>query len=153
MNIAQALKEKNRVAGQVAKLQQRLIQCNTRVKGVEPEFKADEILNELTIARNKLIDLRIRIQRANHGIVDKLVRLSEDKADLAFWQEFANIYTGPAERTVMTSVFDNGERNDVPEVHIHDIDTRAAIGRVDELQERINKHQDEIDAYNASTQV
>jgi hypothetical protein len=153
MNIAQALKTKNRLAGQVARLEQRLIQHNQHVKEVEPEFNIKEVMVELIAARTTLSEIRTAIQRANHDIMDKLVQLAEAKADLAFWQGFADHHSGPAEYAIMRRKMGENGYVDAPEVHVNEIDTKTATNNVDVLQERVNNLQDEIDAYNATTQV
>ena len=88
MNIAKSLKEKNRISGKISKLQKQVEQCNRYKAGKEPDFNSVDLLKELQIEWAHLIDLKTKIAKANNGIADKLIQLTEAKAELSFWNGF-----------------------------------------------------------------
>jgi hypothetical protein len=150
MNISQALKEKNRIAGRIVKLITQVKQYNQFREGKSQDFNSKELLKTLQEEWAYLISIKTKIAKANHGIADKLVQLAEAKAELIFWNSFNS---GSAEETFQESKYvdrqyvtidiNGGHHIPVMEVHSH-------MNRVQTLIENL---QDEIDNYNATTQI
>ena len=157
MSIARALKERKRIIGEMNTIRNRLnnnngVQLNVKVdeSGKYTLPTAEEISNHRKLdpkalmeqwyeLREKLIDLKVKLQAANNGIAKQLVELSELKNELAivdgqcYGSNSAELYTEK-----MVRVFD------------YVYDEAWHLAKVDELCKLINDLQDEIDEYNAT---
>lgn len=157
MSIARALKERKRIIGEMNTIRNRL---NTN-NGVQVNVKVDEsgkytlptaedinkhrkldpkvLMEQWYALREKLVDLKVKLQAANNGIAKQLVELSELKNELSivdgqcYGSNSAEFYT---ER--MVRVFD------------YVYDEAWHLAKADELRKQINDLQDEIDEYNAT---
>lgn len=153
MTIARGLKEKNRLAGRIADLQRKLVRYNRYEKGKEQDLDAKELMVALQDEWAYLINLKTRIAVANAGIAEKLVRLSEAKSELAFWSNFSN--AGPAESTDDFGVYDTNlcRTVTVPKTMISVFTSKYILEQVERVTKLVEMLQDEIDDYNAKTQV
>jgi hypothetical protein len=151
MNIAKALKVKNRIVGQMAHNANRLNTLNSievRTLSLPWEDYQKKILaireETFNVLIPKLIRLKTAIQKANAGISDKLVELQEAKGILSFWKGLPE-----KEGFFASNYSDNNELNE----------WKCAISPSEieqekkKVQDLINNLQDEIDAYNSVTKV
>ena len=157
MSIARALKERKRIIGEMNTIRNRLNANN----GVQVNVKVDEngkytlptaeeiskhrkldpkaLMEQWYALREKLVDLKVKLQAANNGIAKQLVELSELKNELSivdgqcYGSNSAEFYS---ER--MVRVFD------------YVYDEAWHLAKVEELRKLINDLQDEIDEYNAT---
>lgn len=150
MNIAQALKEKNRIAGRIAKLQRQVVQYNSYQvsESDQREFNSKELLVKLQKEKCALVSIKTRIANANSGIVDKLVKLAEGKAEMAFW----SCFTSGANRT-NKQVYNHAKSEYVDITFINTIPSKEVSENIDRVQGLIESLQDAIDNYNATTSV
>ena len=157
MSIARALKERKRIIGEMNTIRNRLNANN----GVQVNVKVDEsgkytlptaedinnhrkldpkvLMEQWYALREKLIDLKVKLQAANNGIAKQLVELSELKNELSIvdGQSYgSNSVEFYSEK--MARVFD------------FVYDEAWHLAKVDELRKQINDLQDEIDEYNAT---
>lgn len=160
MSIARALKERKRIIGEMNTVRQRInssnvVQFNVRADK-DGNFKLptkDEVaakrklcptklMDEWYGLRDRLIQLKVALHEANTGVVEKLVRLSELKSELAEVEGMSG-YDSAVEdvndtfKRVTDVVFDN----------------ECRLARIDELRGEINELQDSIDEYNATHYV
>lgn len=145
MKIAKALKIKNRLAGEVRRLEEIVRRENSRKVS---EFNKDKVaskLVELTDVRVELIQLKAKIQRKTAPIADKLIRLAELKGEIEFFQSLD---------TKEGTFAENQYSNPVREVEFKAYYNRDAIDDiVVDLQNQIAELQDEVDEYNATTDI
>jgi len=151
MNIATALKEKNRITGRISVLQAQVYKFNTYTKGVDQDFNSNDLLVKLQEEWAFLIDLKTKITKANVGITDKLVRLTESKAELSFWNSFRN--TGSSETKSNERKYIDGEWAYVEVATVNTINSKTVQENVDRVQKQIEDLQDEIDNYNGTTKI
>ena len=153
MNIARALKEKNRVAGRLAQLLNTIARDNNRM--YPKDRYEDEMLRirgletESQNLRKYLIDLKAAIQRATVPICHLLVEQAEFKARIA-WVS-ANIHSEPRENYVSSVV--DGKIVQVIETTKPYYSQTEKDTMLKELQTRIEDLQDMIDEHNATTTV
>lgn len=146
MKIAKALKVKNRLAGEVASLQEIFKRENSRRSDNPSKVDSEEVLKNLSEKRSDLIDLKGRISVASAKIAHKLVGLFELKLEKNF---LASLPTREGEEVTFVG------RDQEKLVHVW----QAYVNRekLDKLltkaQDQINSLQDEIDAYNGCTDV
>ncbi len=146
MTLAFALKQKNRLAGELSRKQEILRRENARrsdnVSTVDRKELWDSILN----TSNQLADLKGKITVANIGIYPKLERMSELKARIAF------IRTIPTtEGQEPSFVGANQEKL----IYLWDsfINQQRVDALIVEFQNEMNSLQDACDTYNAITQI
>jgi hypothetical protein len=150
INIAKALKEKNRITGRITKLQKQVVDNNRYKEGVDRDYNSNDLLKSLQEEWAHLIDLKTRIAKANVGIADKLIMLTEAKAELAFWNGFRS--GQPIEETTGSEYVD-GKYVTVTINHIHTIPSKEVDANVLRVQKQIEDLQDEIDTFNAITKI
>ena len=146
MSLARALKEKNRVAGRLATIRQRVRHLNSWEESIAPR-DGDVIAldNEATQLQNRLIAIKSAIAVANTKIAEKLVALSETKSEIEYVRSI------PTKTGVYNEVAYGGAQvaHNVTAV----ISNKAVIERAEALQVKVDQLQDEIDEFNALTQV
>jgi hypothetical protein len=152
MNIAFALKEKNRITGRIKKLQTQIENSNFYKSDQPPDLDSKVLLIKLQEEWAYLIDLKTKIAKANIGIADKLIRLAEAKAELTFWNHMTK-YSQKAETTSMRSYYIDGSSVQVPETIISTITSMEVLTNIDKVQSIIETLQDEIDVYNGTTKI
>ena len=146
MKLSQALKAKNRLAGELVRQQQILQRENARRSDSKSQVDCEKVWQEILRLSDELGQLKGRITKANVGIYPALERMAELKARIGFVQSLPKRndeevqYVGRTEEKVsyQWSSF---------------IDQEKADMLVASLQDQINDLQDEVDAYNATTEV
>ncbi len=150
MSIAKALKEKNRTTGRITKLQKQIVANNRYKQGVEQDYNSNDLLKSLQEEWAFLIDLKTRIAKANVGIADKLIMLTEAKAELAFWTSFRS---GQPIEELKESEYVDGKYVNVTVNYINTIPSKEVDANVTRVQKQIEDLQDDIDVYNGTTKI
>jgi hypothetical protein len=143
MNIVQALKKKNRLAGQVKTLQIKLLRDNS-FKADSPKDLGATYIEYLT-ATQELIALKAGIVRASAGIAEKLAVLAESKSMIEFYTSLASTLKEEDQRYVGGVVTSVKYSNYFDQAKIDEL--------VKQTQKVIEDTQDEIDSYNATTLI
>ena len=146
MNLAQALKQKNRLAGELVRQQQILQRENARRNDSVSQVDRDGVYQKILDFSDELGELKGKITQANVNIYPALERMSELKARIAFIQ-------GLQKREGEEVVFVGRDQEQVKYQWDSFINQEKCDETVAELQEQINDLQDEVDAYNATTEV
>lgn len=146
MNISKALKIKNRLVGEVNRLQELIRRENSRRNDNLSKIDPKSVFEELTQTRQKLINLRGAINEASSPLSTKLVELTENKA---FLNSVKSIPTREGEE--VTFVGTNREK--LVYTWTAYLNQEAIDKIVVDYQNKINNLQDEIDLFNASTSV
>lgn len=152
MNIAQALKEKNRAAGRVANLQNQLFRYNRYRSDQRPIEDPKVIWANLLKERAHLNQIKYQIQKANAGIAVELVYIAEAKAMLVFLTSNANT---AGLRGSTEQVYDRASGNYADSTYTieYGLDAADLREQVEHYQKMIEDLQDRIDNYNAVTQI
>jgi len=79
MKIAKALKLKNQLAGDVAKLKERLAQQNSRPAKQKFDYDNRQVLSELRAKIDELVRVKAAVAAANTPLYDQIFRLAELK--------------------------------------------------------------------------
>lgn len=144
VTIARALKEKNRVAGRLAKARQTVGAENSKEKRVPRKVDVASVRDEARALAERLIAIKAAIAVANEPIVGKIIELDEVKSAIS-WLNGLNVREGVFEEANYGGSVVN--------------EFEAAIGKddvikqVDALQRRADDLQDALDEFNASTKV
>ena len=146
ISLSKALKTKNRIAGELNKLQQIFSRENSRKEGSTSGIDRELLAQKLEVKREKLIEIKTRIAEANGGIAGVLVRMGELKAKIAFMQTINTTDGKSMER--------RGFREEPAEVEFdaflkqEDVDNFTS-----EITKEIDTLQDQADTYNATTKI
>ena len=159
MNIAKALKQKNRLVGEINR-------CWTTIKGRntlsfetdlddKDALKAiglrndelDTVFADLDKNQSELISLKSRIQEASLPIVPKLVRLAEAKSQIKQWE---SLNVSPLLKSSKASRYNIEEKT----VNVSNyVEYSAVEATLKDLRDLVNTLQDEIDDFNGRTTV
>lgn len=145
MNIAQALKAKNRLAGELARKQAILNRENCRRSDSTSKIDRNSLMAEICDLSEKLANLKAKIAIANVGIYPKLELMSELKSRIAY---ISNLPIREGEETIY------GHNNEKTTYTWNSYVNHEAVDNlIADLQISVNNIQDEIDVYNATTQI
>ena len=144
VSIARALKEKNRVAGRLAKARELIGKENSMEAKIPRSVDVAAVLALAKALEANLIAIKAAIAEANAPIIAKIIELDEVKSEIAFFNgldakegvyEESN-YSGRVLR----------EFNAV-------ISKSSILSEISALQKRADALQDELDEFNASSKV
>ncbi len=145
MNLSQALKQKNRMAGELVRLNQIFHRENSRRNDNPSKVDCQEVWEKIVKLSDELGELKAKIAAANVPIYSKIERMAELKSRISFLQSLpkregqeSSFLGGDKVQTYNWSSFLNQEICDL---------------KVSEIQDAINNLQDEIDSFNHSTQI
>lgn len=148
MNIHSALKQKSRLAGEINKLESRILQVNRWTSEQKAGGDALGLLAKLNDKRREIATLKAKIQHANVNIIDKLILLAETKAKLTFLRSLEN-YTYETAEVIVPPRWEKQ-----PETKSFCALTKGEVLElIDVAQKEVDSIQDEIDSYNAKTQI
>ena len=144
MNVSKSLKVKNRLTGELAKLQEVAYRENSRRNDNLSKVDVAGVFAEIASTRNKLVNLKAAIVQASAPIAESLARLTELKGHIN-WLSGLRVREGEEKvsygdqvETYTWTAYLNRERLD------------EQIGLTQMATEAL---QDEIDEFNAKTQV
>ena len=146
VSLARALKEKNRVAGRLAKSRALVNEENSKIVGATRDIDVKAVYESSLALRDRLIAIKAAIAIANGPIVSKIIELDEVRSEIAFLNKL-NVSDGKVVKPNDLLYSDRG-----PEVSavIRRSDVIAEVAR---LQKRAEELQDELDEFNASAKV
>lgn len=143
MSLSKALKTKNRIAGELNRLQQIFNRENSRKEGSTSKVDRKALLDQIWKKRSALVAVKTMIAEANVGIAGALVAMGELKAESAFLQS-VNVMDGKCQDS-------RGFRETSAEV-VYDafLKQEDVDARVAEITRTIDSLQDRADTYNAT---
>jgi len=145
MKLSKALKEKNRLAGEVNRLKTLIARENSRSITSKSTVDVGSLWTDMLQTTCGLIKIKTAIFKANTGIYDKIVRMAELKGRAAW----------------IVGISTDDEKHEQPNYGASTIVTenkahfnREAVDKIaKELQDDIAKLQDDIDEYNATVTI
>jgi len=146
ITLAKALKLRKALAGRVALVENKIRVSNSYLAGTE-SFNSVKALKLQVELKNSLLELKDKIRSANDKIYQKIDELQECKATITFLRSI------PTRNGKVADPFSyNGEgiaeREYVAQITQHELD-----GMVNQHEMRIQELQDEIDEFNAKSQL
>lgn len=144
VNLARALKEKNRVAGKLAQARALVRQENSKDVKLPRGIDVKAVYDEAQVLEARLIAIKTAIAVANAPIVSKIIELDEVKSEISYLNGLdvkegvfeESSYGGKIVREITAVI----RRQDV-------------LDEVARLQKRAEGLQDELDEFNASVKV
>jgi len=144
ISLSQALKLKNRIAGQLVKAQEIFSRENSRRSDNPSQVDRKEALEKIFKLSDLLGDLKSRIATANVPIYSDIERLNETKSLITYIIGL-NKTEGP---DIVGTVYNQPPKEYTWDAHLNQ---QSADNLIEKLQQKINAHQDKIDAFNATT--
>lgn len=144
MKLAKALKQKNKLGAKLRVLQSRIQQNNSWQEGANHPYDAAEVYSEYHKVQNELVKLKVAINKANLPITEKIIRMAELKSEVGIFSYI----------TTTKGTYESGRGEDkrvIIQNATYDETTKDAM--VEGIQEEIEKLQEEIDQFNAVTDV
>lgn len=141
MNIHKALRKKNEIVGQIAKLDSR-VYSNRWVKDNEPAYDSRQVLEEREKLIDELVTLKSKISVASQSIFSKILLMEELKGLIKVLQSM------PCEK----GREHNGYSALVVEYEVK-ITQKERDELVAKLEAGIRGMQEDIDAFNAKTEI
>lgn len=145
MNIAKALKVKNRLIGKIAKQKEVIHKENSRRNDNTSTVNVLTEYNECVKSINELIDLKTKLSIASIPVFGKIVQLQELKV-------LINFLKGLPTRDGVEKVA-YGSSHVENYVWVADINSMTRDEEIKKIENIINILQDEIDEFNAITSV
>lgn len=143
MTLAQALKEKNRLTGELSKCWSMVARENSKREDSARVVDVEDTYGKTQLYRDKLIELKTKIGLANGGNLERIYRLEECKNELKRLNEV---------HTDDTSDFQPIGNSSYKEFKRTVVITAAQIYEMKQrIQQQCNEIQDELDEYNAAT--
>ena len=143
ITLAQALKEKNRIVGEISKLWALVNRENSCWEIHKRSISVIETMKTINCYTEKLIELKTKIGKANEGNLQNMYALDEYKSQIS---KLENLDTSEDIRY-------RGSKDDIMEVRSAEITAADVIEQVKQLQLKCNQLQDAIDAYNATHKI
>ncbi len=145
MSLAQALKEKNRLAGELARNWMMIARENSKREDSPRVIDVAETYRKVQLYKEKLTELKTKIGLANAGNLERIYRLEECKNELNRLNAIG---------TDETSDFQAISDSNYKEFKRTVVFTAAQIYEMREkIQQECNDIQDELDSYNANTKI
>lgn len=141
VTISRALKEKNRWAGKLKELRDKIRENNSHEQGQIQSVDVAKAIEAAEEAEEMLIAVKTAIATANTPIVGKIVELEEVKGKIAFYRDLQT----------KEGVFRTFK--EITETYVVTISGSKKNEILDELQKRANNLQDELDDFNSSHRV
>lgn len=142
MTIAQALKEKNKLAFKIKVNWFKIKSKNSLIKGAHRPYDIHELKDQTLVLVDELIDLKTKIHQASAPVRDKIFRLSELKAVLS---------------TLGGIPTNEGITKDKYENEFTEMDASIKTIELDEMMEQyrdeIDDLQDHLDNFNYTTMI
>lgn len=144
MKLAKALKEKNKKVKNLNRLLTRIRENNSYKDSKKPTYDVTALMKEFREAQDDLIAFKTAISLTNAPIQEKIYRLAETKSFLNHINMIPTI-EGP------TSEYSRGELVEVNYIAVINELEKDKI--IKESEDEIEKLQDEIDYFNATTDL
>ena len=143
ITLAQALKEKNRLIGEISRLWGLIQRQNSCWENRTRSINVRATMETIHYYTQKLIELKTKIGKANSGNLENIYALEEYKSQLS---KFNGIDTETSEQYL-------GLNNSIKIVKNCIISESEVLEQQKILQLKCNQLQDAIDAYNATHKI
>lgn len=144
VTVARALKEKNRVAGRLAKALNLVSRENSQDSNVPRGVDVEATYAQAKELRKRLVETKTAIALANQPIVGKIIELEEIKSEISYLNGL-----DVKEGVFVSNSYNSTVTNEFSAV----IKKQQVLEEVERLQSRADRLQDELDEFNALTKV
>jgi hypothetical protein len=153
MKLAKALKVKNRLVGELNQLKVELQRENSRRNDNPSKVDCKSLYAEIEAKRDSLIALKAAICSANAGSPNKDAGIYQKIDKMSELKSFINFLAGLPKREGEELTLIGANREKLTYQWTAFINQERADALTKELQLEVNKLQDDVDEYNAVTEV
>jgi hypothetical protein len=168
VSLARALKEKNRLGGELRRVLNEIITENVHLRGTTRHVDVHAFYERSKRLRQLIIQIKTVIALANRPIVSKIIELAEVKSEISFMGSFeSGRQLRPSRRSSSYESIDIEDIDDYMDqlteetvendgekkIYTVFLNKKKVWETVTELQKRANALQDELDEFNATTKV
>lgn len=146
MKLSQALKQKTRLAGELSRLQNIFCRENSRRSDNNSQVDRGEVWNKIISTSDELGKLKGAISQANVPIYPKLERMAELKSRISYIENLPK-------REDTEILFVGRDQEKVVYTWNSHINQQVSDALTSEIQKQINILQDDVDNFNATTEV
>ena len=146
MKLNKALKVKNRLIGELNRTRQLIRTENSRISDSVSKFDLSELQGNLIKLENKFIDLKTKIAEATAPISRQLTKLTFLKDNINFYN------TIPTRKGVEKVAYGNSSTIEEYTWTAY-FDKESIEAFVSDFQKEIDELQDEVDEFNAKTDI
>lgn len=146
MNIAQALKEKNRLIGELNRAKEILRRENPRRNDSQSKVDREAVWNKIKSLTNAVVEIKTKISVANTGIYDKIALLAEMKSRISDLESMPK-------REGDEILFIGRDQEKMTYQWESYLNTQRIDEEIEATQKLCDRLQDDIDAYNATKQI
>lgn len=152
MSLARALKEKERIVRRLTKARVLFAECNSHSPDVKPRADAKESYEEVMALQRRYLAVKKAIADANTGISAQLTEMLIVRAEIEFYKR---LNCQEEELKVERTRQADGEYTERTVRIVYNTYIKEAERRriVEELEDRLDDLQDEVDAFNATHTV
>ena len=145
ISLAQALKEKNRIAGELAEAWRLIAMENSMREDRRRVTDLEELYKTIQLYTDKLIELKTKIGLANAGNLENIYHMEECKHELSKIEQIDTDESSDFQK-ISDSEFKEYKRTVV-------FNSSIIWDWKQKLQQECNRLQDEMDTYNATTKI
>ena len=150
MNIAQGLKEKNRIAGRIAELEKKIVKSNKHQSNRPPVDDVGILFNRLLEEKANLVRIKQQLAVANASISAELADLAETKGVIKFLE---SLQAGVSGYPVQVHDYALNRIVDSEYTIEYVLDQKNVDNLILTYRSLAEKLQDTIDNYNALTTI
>jgi hypothetical protein len=137
--------QKHKKVKDLKALQAKIHRSNVYMEGNTPAYDINKLLETYVKDKEDLVKLKVAINKANVAIYEKIVRLAEAKDSLSMLESLS---TNSQKETVS---FNYGTEKEIKQISV--ITTVENDNTIKGIQDEIESLQDDIDHYNATTEL
>lgn len=142
MKLHAALKKKNQIVNKMNTVKARMLHNNSYLEGAKPTYDSRELYQEYLSLQQQLIELKTAIELCNAPILMDILHLGELKS-MAQNLKSMDVKSGPV----------SSYKSEEPIMYQCNITELERDKMVEQIEETIQKIQDHIDHFNATTEV
>jgi hypothetical protein len=146
ITLAQALKQRKRLAQRIGQIDQRIGKNNSVPQGNVRDASPRELLAERARLVDQLVAVKMAVLRGNDGIQEKVLRIAEIKGEITLLN---GLDTKHGQQDSPAVVWRQGP----PVVYDAELKQPEVDERVRALEAQIDAIQEEIDRYNYTTRI
>lgn len=144
MTVARALKEKSRIITKLSEIRSMISRYNSVDLGTRRPVLVKDCLEKAGVLEENLMRIKVALHEANLGIARQLAELMLVRGQISFYEGLDT-----SEFRMVT------DRDDMETKVTRDVvvDKTESLAKVEELKNRFDSIQDEVDEYNATHKV
>lgn len=143
VTLNKALKLKNRQVQKLGEIRKLVQTHNVRIAGGKPEFDTHALLQDYLNQSEKLWKLKATINAANAPVQDAIYEMAELKATIGWLRQLET------KQGLQMQIYGQS----APVEYVAQIDAQTLGKKIEVLEARIDALQDELDRFNANTQI